>query len=196
MTERETAQIMGVMQSIYPDSFREQSTEMLKITVKVWAQTFQGDDAETVRAAVMAHIASSTDRFMPPPGVIKQRIVDMQCGDTMTPQEAWQLVSSAAQRGIHHAREEFDKLPPVVQRIVGSPNQLREWAMMDAETVQSVVASNFQRSFTARMSREREQMALPPKLRETMRELAGRLSMDELPGESEKIRLIGGHDEN
>ena len=37
---------------------------------------------------------------------------------------------------------------------------------MDADTVQSVVASNFQRAYTARQKNDREFEALPPAVRQ------------------------------
>lgn len=180
MTNRETAQIMTILQAVYPDSFKTQSAEMLQATVKVWSLVFADDAFETVQAAVMAHISGSTERFMPPPGVIKQRIISMTTDADLTAQEAWQLVNAATQRGLYNAREEYEKLPPVVQRVVGSPSQLKEWAMMDAETVQSVVASNFQRSYMARAERERECMALPSTMRETVSRIAGQMGIPAL----------------
>lgn len=183
MNNRETAQIMTILQSVYPDSFKAQSGELLQATVKVWATVFRDDAYEAVQAAVLAHISGSTDKFMPPPGVIKQRIISMTTdGAEMTAQEAWQLIDHATQRGIHHAQEEFDKLPPVVKRLVGSPNQIREWAMMDAETVQSVVASNFQRSYAVRAEKEREYMALPSAVKNVIASISSEMSMTLLPG--------------
>lgn len=182
MTERESAQIIGIMQTVYPDSFKNLSADALRSTVKIWAKVFEDDPASAVQAAVMAHISASVDRFMPPPGAIKQRLIGMTTNADMTPQEAWQLVNAATQRGIYHAKDEFDKLPPVVQRIVGSPNQLKEWAMMDAETVQSVIASNFQRSYTVRAEKEREYMALPTGVKNTLAEISGKLGFAALPG--------------
>lgn len=182
MTKLEAAQILGIMQTVYPDSFKSLSAEAMQSTVTIWAKVFEDDAPAAVQAAVMAHISSSTDRFMPPPGAIKQRLVGMTTNADMTAQEAWQLVNKAAQRGIHYARQEFDKLPPIVQGLVGSPNQLREWAMMDADTVQSVVASNFQRSYTVRAQQERERLALPSKLKQTLAELSGSLGFEALPG--------------
>lgn len=182
MTERETAKIMSIMQTVYPDSFHGLTKEALSMTVKVWAKVFADDPANAVKAAVMAHISSSEDRFMPPPGAIKRRLGEMQTGgDVLTSAEAWQLVSRAAKRGLYNASEEFDKLPPVVQRLVGSPNQLREWAMMDAETVQSVVASNFQRSYTVRAEKEREFAALPSEIRSTLSAIANKVGFSALP---------------
>lgn len=189
MTKKETAQIIGIMQTIYPDSFKNLSSDALQALVLVWATVFADDPANAVQAATMAHISSSTDRFMPPPAVIKQRLVDIKIGDELTPAEAWQLAYHAAQRGLHNSKEEFDKLPPIVQRLVGSPNQLREWAMMDAETVQSVIGSNFQRSYTARAKTEREYMALPSGVKDTLSAIAGKFSFDALP---ENGTMIGG----
>ena len=143
MTKKEVAQIIGIMQVVYPDNFKNLSSDALQALISVWATVFADDPASAVQAAVMAHVSASTDRFMPPPAVIKQRLIDIKVGDELTPAEAWQLAYNAAQRGLHNSREEFDKLPPIVQRLIGSPNQLHEWAMMDAETVQSVIGSNF-----------------------------------------------------
>lgn len=182
MTRKESAQIIGIMQTVYLDSFKNLSADAIQSTVAIWANVFEDDPASAVQAAVMAHISATTDRFMPPPGAIKQRLVEIKTGGNLTAGEAWQLVYAAAQRGIHHAQEEFDKLPPIVQRLVGSPNQLREWAMMDAETVQSVIASNFQRSYAVRAEKEREYMALPSGVKDTLGAIAGKLSFTALPG--------------
>lgn len=182
MTRKESAQIIGIMQTVYPDSFKNLSADAIQSTVAIWAKVFEDDPASAVQAAVMAHISATADRFMPPPGAIKQRLVEIKTGGNLTAGEAWQLAYAAAQRGIHHAQEEFDKLPPIVQRLVGSPNQLREWAMMDAETVQSVIASNFQRSYTVRAEKEREYMALPTGVKDTLGAIAGKLSFTALPG--------------
>ncbi|MFR8332153.1 MAG: hypothetical protein ACLU9S_07140 [Oscillospiraceae bacterium] len=80
--------------------------------------------------------------------------------------EAWNLVAKALRNSAYGSEEEFAKLPPAVQRVAHSPFQLREWALMDADTVQSVVASNFQRAYTARQKSDREFDALPPAVRQ------------------------------
>lgn len=179
MTERKMAELITAMQAIYPDSFRDKSDELIRATIRTWAKIFADDDYEVVSAAIYAHMATSTDKWMPQPGIIKQRIVQIKTGlaSELTAIEAWQLVSKATRNSGYHAKEEFDKLPPLVQRLVGSPNQLREWGMMEAETVESVVASNFQRSYNVRAIHEREQMALPSALKETLNKLSGSLSM-------------------
>lgn len=180
------AELITAMQAIYPDSFREKSDELIKATIKTWAKIFADDSYEAVAAAIYAHMAVSTDRFMPPPGVIKQRIVDLQAGTELTALEAWQIVSKATKNSSQNAKKEFDKFPPIIQRLVGSPNQLREWGMMEAETVESVIASNFQRSYNARATRERERMALPGALKNTLDKLSDKFDMEALPEKKER----------
>ena len=48
--------------------------------------------------------------------------------------------------------------------------------MMDADTVESVVASNFQRNFRARQARQREQEKLPPSVQNVIAGIAKELT--------------------
>lgn len=84
----------------------------------------------------------------------------------MTEADAWNLVAAAVRNGIYGAKEEFEKLPPILRRIVGSPATLREWAAMDSETLHSVVSSNFQRSYRYIAAAEKEYRKLPDGLKE------------------------------
>jgi hypothetical protein len=99
----------------------------------------------------------------------------------MTELEAWELVSKATRNSTYNSAQEFAKLPPVVQRLVGSHMQLKEWAAMDAETLQSVVASNFQRSYKVRAKNEREYLALPENVKTYMASIAEGMKMPALP---------------
>jgi hypothetical protein len=46
-------------------------------------------------------------------------------------------------------------LPPAVQQAVGGAKMLREWAMTDSDEVNTVIMSNFQRSYRIAADRER-----------------------------------------
>lgn len=185
MTKKEMAEILAVMQANYPDDFRGMSDIAMNSKINLWFMQFRDDDYKELMAAVMAHIATDTNRFMPPVGVIKARLAELRSPQAMTPQEAWELVCKAARNSTYNSNSEFQKLPQVVQRLVGSPMQLREWAVMDSGTLQSVVASNFQRSFRVRAEKEREFLALPSAVQQTITQIAQRMKMPELPGEND-----------
>ena len=187
MNRSDAAQIIATMQLNYPDTFRGMSEKVLFATVELWQRMFAEEPAALVQAAVEAYIRTSTARFMPNIGQIKEEIRKLTAPEQMSEAEAWSLVSAALRNCGYSAREEYAKLPPILQRIVGSPNQLREWSMMDSDTVQSVIASNVQRSYRAISSQEAEWAKLPPGFRDQMRQLSGQIF--------KPMELEGGTDE-
>jgi hypothetical protein len=93
----------------------------------------------------------------------------------MSEMEAWGRVKSAM--SYYNAAETFERLPPILRRIIGSPNQLREWAVMEAETVNSVVQSNFMRSYKAVVAQEKERAMLPESTKQMIAGLAERMAL-------------------
>lgn len=161
MNKQETYKILALLQANYPDSFRGMTQEAVQVRVNLWTEMFSEEPVELVTAAAKAFMATDTNRFMPAVGQIKEQIRRLQNPDEITEQEAWNLISKALSNGIYGSTEEFSKLPPVIQKLVGSPAVLREWSMMDTATAQSVVASNFQRSYRATEAQEKDLAKLP-----------------------------------
>ena len=180
MNQKETIAVLAVLKTAYPQFYRGLSPQELQETVTLWSEMFAAEDFQVVKAAVKAHIATDAKGYPPHIGAIKAAIRKITQPDEMSEMEAWGYVASALRNSGYNSVTEFDKLPPVVQRIVGSPSQLREWAMMDIDTVQSVVQSNFMRSYRVRAQSEREYLALPENVRELMAQLAGSMAMPAL----------------
>lgn len=185
MTYDETLTIMSVLKAAYPNYYKDMRRSDADAIVALWVEMFKDDPVEIVAVAVKAHIATDKKGFPPHIGAIKEAIVKLNTSDEMTELEAWALVNKATKNSTWNAKEEFEKLPPVIQRLVGSPQQLRDWAAMPADTINSVVASNFQRSYKARAANEREFLALPQDVRQTMELLAAGMQMPGLPESTE-----------
>lgn len=161
MTRQETGIIMDILTTAYPAFYNGRNAPDMRMTVNLWAEMFAEDDVKIVAAAVKALIATDDKGFPPHIGAVKGRIRQISNPDEMTEQEAWALISKALRDGYYNAEAEFAKLPPLVQDVVHDPRQLREWSMMDESTVQSVVASNVQRSFRAKAQSKRDFEAMP-----------------------------------
>lgn len=161
MTRQETGIIMDILTTAYPTFYNGRNAPDMRMTVNLWAEMFAEDDVKIVAAAVKALIATDDKGFPPHIGAVKNRIRQISNPDEMTEQEAWALISKALRDGYYNAEAEFAKLPPLVQDVVHDPRQLREWSMMDESTVQSVVASNVQRSFRVKAQSRRDFDALP-----------------------------------
>ena len=177
MTRQETGIIMDILATAYPRFYAGPDAPDPEKAVALWAEMFAEDDVAIVAAAVKALIATDDKGFPPHIGAVKAKVRQITQPSGMTPQEAWNLVAKAIRNSAYESREEYDKLPREVQRLVGSPNQLRDWALMDSDTVHSVVASNFQRSFAARQKADNDFKDLPRDVQAMIGTVAERMAL-------------------
>lgn len=164
MTIRECSKLLAILKANYPSSYKGLADEDVNATINIWAELFADDDIREVMNAVKSIILSDPSDFAPNIGKIKNKMYDLRekaSGNDMTAAEAWALVKAALSRGIYYSEEEFNKLPAKIQRIVGSPNQLRTWAVGDIDATDTVIASNFMRSYNAMRENDRKQALLP-----------------------------------
>ena len=184
MTREETLAVMSVLKAAYPGFYRDMKRSEAEDIVSLWEEMFRDDPAQVVGMAVKAHIAGDGNGYPPTIGAIRQAVAKLTRPKEldMSELEAWGLVRRAVQNGIYGAQKEFDALPPVVQQCVGSPSQLKEWALLDEDVVASVVASNFQRSYRARAAQAKEFLALPADVRSAMQQLGAGLQLKSLEG--------------
>ena len=165
MDRYQTTLVLSVLKAAYPHAFQNMSKADGEAMLNLWATMFHDESYEEVNAAVTLLIATRTVGYSPTVGEVKEQIRKLHHTNDIDEAYAWTLVSKASRNGSYHSVEEFNKLPPVVQRAVGSPEQLKQWAAMDAETVESVVASNFKRAFRVQVERDAELEKLPSQVR-------------------------------
>lgn len=154
MTVQETGLILDILQTAYPRWNADK-----KKTLVLWAQMFCDEPVELVGAAVKAYIAADVQGFCPTIGQIKNTIYEMR-DDSLGEVEAWGLVKRAISNGIYGCYEEYQKLPPIIQRVVGSPEQIHDWALL-TDGVSTVVASNFMRAYREELRRVKFRGVLP-----------------------------------
>lgn len=177
MTKFETGKIMAVLRGAYPNFYKDMAQDDALQTINLWAEMFADEPYELVAAAVKVLIAADEKGFPPHIGAVKKKIRLLSSPRAITESEAWALVAKAIKRSAYNAAEEFEKLPDDVKRMVGSPSQLKDWAMMDPEVLQSVVASNFQRSFRVRGKQDAEYASIPSEIKKMLQGVTGNLSL-------------------
>ena len=177
MNRKETLTILAVLKAAYPAFYRDMTRADAESVVSLWQEMFKDDTAEVVALAVKEFIANDKKGYPPHIGAIKEAIRKVTTPAQMTEGEAWSLVYHAITNGTYDSKKEFAALPPMLQRIVGSPDQLKEWAAMDVDTVSSVVASNFKRSYRATAAAERETASLPKDVQQAMRKITASMLM-------------------
>ena len=183
MTLEETGVIMDILATAYPRFYSGPDAPDMMKTLTLWAEMFARDDVALVAAAVMALIESDEKGYPPHIGAVKAKLRLLTSGGELGELEAWGIVAKALRNSTYGSKEEFEMLPSVIKRIVGSPSQLREWGLMDHDTAHSVVASNFQRSYRSILQREREVAMLPPDVKTLVGKISDGKKPDDLPEE-------------
>lgn len=161
MTEKEIRQLLAMTQAVYPN-YNPPSREA---AVNAWLMCLSEYDNNVVTAAFKAYMTTDTSGFAPSIGQLLDKVHLIQDPQELNEMEAWSLVSKALRNGYYGAVEEFFKLPPLVQKAVGSPDNLRNWSRTDVKAIETVIQSNFMRSYAAIVKREYEIKKMPADVR-------------------------------
>lgn len=178
MTYDEVITILDICQMEWPQSFTKLNTEDFKERAQLWAAMFADDDARLVGAALKTIIAAGDREFAPGVGQIKEQMRKLVANGEKTEAEAWARILKAIRNSAYDSTRQFERLPPILQKIVGSPSQLREWGMMDSETLHSVVASNVQRAYRTMQQRENEAKKIPSDVKAIIADFSARYALN------------------
>lgn len=173
MTRDEAKRIVMIIKTAYPN-YRPDD---LTAAVNAWATILKDYDYNDVVTGLTAYITTDTTGFPPSMGqvIAKIHVVDEYTG--LNEMEAWALVSKALRNGYYGAEKEFSALPPLVQKAVGTPDNLRNWATSDVESVENVIQSNFMRTYRTVIKRENEYKRLPENVRIAIKD-AGKILLE------------------
>ena len=142
------------------DSYPNYKPNDISETVDVWQMMLSDYDYNLVAMALKAYILSDTNGFAPSIGQLVGKIQAITRPEELNEMEAWSLVSKAIRNSGYNSVEEFAKLPPLVQKAVGLPDQLMTWSL-DENYNEQVVSSNFMRCYRNELARHEELSKMP-----------------------------------
>ena len=161
MTKNEVVKLLMTIQTFYPNY----QVENKEFTINAWYSIIGDCDYKPMEKALRAYITTDTSGFAPSIGQLINKLHEVQSPQELNEMEAWSLVSKALRNGYYGAVEEFNNLPPLVQKAVGSPDNLRNWSQTDTNSIENVVQSNFMRSYRLVVNRENEIKKMPADVR-------------------------------
>lgn len=155
MNKKQTAQILALFTSNYPDTTRGEPAEVKEARFNLWYIGLKDFDYSVVSDAAMAFILGDNGKYMPNIGQFRTKIFEqiMSARPQLSEGEAWSMYRKALSRCGSHSQEEFDKLPPVVQRVAGSPYAMRTKAY-DTNFNEGVEQSNFFKAYRIALAEE------------------------------------------
>ena len=147
------------------DSYPNYKPNNISETVDVWQMMLSDYDYNLVAMALKAYILSDTSGFAPSIGQLVAKIQTISQPQELDGMAAWGLVSKALRNGTYGAVEEFNKLPPLVKQAVGMPDNLKNWATSDYQTIETVIQSNFLRTYETVVKRANEINRMPDNIK-------------------------------
>lgn len=147
------------------DCYPNYKPNNLSETVDVWNMMLEEYSYSQISMALKTYVHSDTSGFAPSIGQLIGKIQTISQPQELDGMTAWGLVSKALRNGTYGAVEEFNKLPPLVRQAVGMPDNLKNWATSDYQTIETVIQSNFLRTYETVVERANEIKRMPDNIK-------------------------------
>lgn len=169
MLREETKKILRIITVTYP----AWPVELTSDTVDVWDMFFKDYSYQDISLALKAYVTGSGSGFAPSISQLIEYAHKADSFDDVAPMQAWEQVRRAISNSGYHAEEEFNKLPEIAQKAVGSSSMLHQWAISDSYN-ESVIQSNFLKAYNNLLERKKTFSRMPI---EVQQEITRRLGM-------------------
>lgn len=178
MTRDETKELLMTIRAVYPN-FNVKPEEMTP-TINAWTMMLEEFPYEAVKCALKIYIKTNNTGFAPSVSQLIGAMYKPIDNEQLSEGEAWNMVKRAIQDGNYHAEERFASLPPTVQQAIGSANMIQQWANTNSDEVNTVIMSNFQRSYRIICDRERFNEKVPEQIGNVIKGLVNKTSGERL----------------
>lgn len=179
MNREKIIDILGILKTAYPRFYANMTKEEAEKTINLWCEMFKNDVPELVAIAVKKLITEL--QYPPTIADIKNtmyKLVDRTEDNT----DLWNKFLKALKNSGYNSKTEFEKLPEIIQRFAGSPERLKDYAMMDLDTVNTVVKGQFLKQIDSLKIQQRENLLLSEETRNIIQTLANKMDVKQIGG--------------
>ena len=146
MTEKETIQVITLLAGNY-DSIANKSKDQKRLMIQTWKECLKDLEYSTVLEAVKMSIISSP--YPPTIHDIRKYALELisPISEQQSALEAWNEAYNMICNGLYMTEEEFDRHSENVKKFFGNLKQVRELALTDIKTVNTVVKGQFLKQY-------------------------------------------------
>lgn len=174
MNREQVIALFKIFKTAFPKFYADMTKEDAEASIGLWVDMFRDDDPKLVMAASKELL--TTLRFPPTIADVKEKMYGLtnQEEDDM---ELWNELDKAVRRGIYNTQQVFDGLSPLVKKFVGNAAQLRDYAMGDASTFNTVTKGQFLKQIPILKQREKELKMMLPENRQLIENLSNNFKL-------------------
>ena len=178
MNKQETAQIIALLAGNYNNNTKK-SKEQKTLMINTWLECLGDLDYRLVLQAVKKTIIESA--YPPTIHEVRKNAIELVNPSTKkTAIEAWNEAYKMICSGLYMTKEEFNEASPEVRKFFGDVAQVRELAMTDTKTVNTVTKGQFLKQYEIIVEREKQHKLLPKQMQEVIEQLADKMDIKKL----------------
>lgn len=174
MNKKEVVKLLTIFQTAYPRFYVNQTEEELMEAVNLWHDMFKDDDPKLVVPAAKELLG--TLKYPPTIADVKEKMYSLTNQET-DDMELWNELDKAVRNCLYNTQQVFDGLSPLVKKFVGNPGQLRDLAMSDASTFNTVTKGQFLKQIQVLKQREKELQMMLPENRKLIEDITSNLKL-------------------
>lgn len=183
MNYQETTQVITLLAGNY-DSIASKDKTQKQLMINTWLECLGDLDYKLVLQAVKKTMIESP--YPPTIHDIRKNAVEIINPSTQkTAIEAWNEAFKMISNGLYMTEEEFNMYSPETRKFFGSVNQVKQLAMVDMETINTVTKGQFLKQYEVLVGREKQDKLLPEKMKNTLELLANKMDVN-------KVLELGG----
>lgn len=175
MNREQAIVILKILKTAYPRFYANITKQEAEDMIGLWVDMFKAENPDLVITAVKDLI--NTFQFPPTIADVKNAMYKLT-NNTASPLELWNELDKATRNCLYKEREVFESLSEPVKRFLGSPAQLRELALGDKNTFQTVTKGQFLKQIEIIQQREKEDKMMLPETKAILQQLKGAVAKD------------------
>lgn len=180
MNKQETIQVITLLAGNY-DSIAKKDKTQKELMIHTWQACLGDLDYQLVLQGVKKAIIESP--YPPTVHEIRKNVVEMIKPTTAKSAiEAWNEAHTMICNGIYMTQEQFELASPEVQQFFGNVKQVKELALCDPHTTNTVVKGQFLKQYDIIIEREKQQKLLPASMKELVNKLVEKMDVKKLEG--------------
>lgn len=178
MNKTETVQVITLLAGNY-DSIAKKDTTQKQLMINTWQECLGDLDYKLVLQAVKKTIIESP--YPPTIHDIRKNAMELAKPSTKrTAIEAWNEAYDMICGGLYMTEEQFRTASPEVQKFFGNVKQVKELAMTDTKTVNTVTKGQFLKQYDILVERERQQKLLPEQMQQMIGQLSEKMNVKQI----------------
>lgn len=171
MKRENVIKILTLLKTAYPRYYKDTSKTEAQNTILLYQTMFEDDDLELVLIAIKELI--NTFQYPPTIADIKNKMYSLKhLNDIDTDNSSlWNIFAKACSHSAYNSKEEYDKLPRILQKFAGSPERLFNYSQLQTSEFETVIKGQFLKQIEILRAREKEEEQMLPDVRKELKRL-------------------------